>query len=380
MRAINPEEYASGRWRRHFVSVAVWLTVVAVVVGLFQQRSRRFEVVGIAQSRIHQIAASCTGRLSNTEVELFQQVRVGQNLVVIDTILDNEQLRAQLNTAIAELEHLMAQLIPTQEQLTSDAANLDTDWIATSRRFQADVENARIRVLEIKTQLEINRIILDDLALEKEAASKLFKEGAVTEYELQKAQIQYNSMEKTIEENQQLLAQAEQNLKGAEQRFEEFVQYQPQHPTVDSALEVIHKEIGVQEKLIEELLAREEELVLQSPVDGVVSQIYSRAGDVVREGTPILTIAETRPAEIIAYMTEEQAEGICEGTAVELIKSSRPARIAQSQVRYVGPIVEQMPIRLWRNPNIPQWGRPVLVVVPPHMELTPGELVGIHKL
>jgi hypothetical protein len=37
-----------------------------------------------------------------------------------------------------------------------------------------------------------------------------------------------------------------------------------------------------------------------------------------------------------------------------------------------------MPQRLWRNPNIPQWGRPVLIDIPPGLSLVPGEVVGIR--
>jgi hypothetical protein len=39
-----------------------------------------------------------------------------------------------------------------------------------------------------------------------------------------------------------------------------------------------------------------------------------------------------------------------------------------------------MPERLWRNPNLPQYGLPVLIKIPPGMELVPGELVGVRGL
>jgi len=39
-----------------------------------------------------------------------------------------------------------------------------------------------------------------------------------------------------------------------------------------------------------------------------------------------------------------------------------------------------MPERLWVNPNIPEWGRPILIKIPPGLELVPGELVGVRGL
>jgi hypothetical protein len=68
--------------------------------------------------------------------------------------------------------------------------------------------------------------------------------------------------------------------------------------------------------------------------------------------------------------------------AVELIKNGEPEKvqIERSKVTYVGPIIEQMPARLWQNPNVPQWGRPFLIAVHPKLQLIPGELVGIRGL
>ncbi len=65
---------------------------------------------------------------------------------------------------------------------------------------------------------------------------------------------------------------------------------------------------------------------------------------------------------------------------VELVRNSDPPQIARSHVIHLGPAIEQLPNRLWRNPNVPQWGRPFLVEIPEGMDLIPGELVGIRKL
>ena len=392
MKSIDPKVYRSGVWRRHVFSVLVWVGTTAAVVGLFYHRSQRFEVLGIAQGEVRQIVASCDGRLKIVPVKLFEKVNRGQ----IVAVLDDELLNAQIATVSAEIERLMAELIPTQDQLEASAANLETNWTADSRRFSIDVENARLRVLELITLLETDRIMLEDLALEVKIAQELLREDAIAPYELQKAEALYSTLAKKIEENEHLMEQAKQDLEQAQQRQGEFARRQPRHALVDSALEPIRKAINVQEKLIDELLAQRKALTIRSPIDGVVIQIQGNAnqaalrrqgesvlhmsGDAVLAGEPILVVAEAAPSEIIAYATEEQINQIQEGMRVELIKDRRPAQIAQSQVTYVGPVVEQMPLRLWRNPNIPQWGRPFLVKVPPKMKLTPGELVGMRRL
>jgi len=105
-----------------------------------------------------------------------------------------------------------------------------------------------------------------------------------------------------------------------------------------------------------------------------------RSGESVLAGEPILTVTSDSSSEVIAYIGEDQVVGIREGMEVLLIKDSEPQQIAPSLVSYIGPVTEEMPVRLWRNPNFPQWGRPFLVKVPQQMELTPGELVGIRRL
>jgi len=171
------------------------------------------------------------------------------------------------------------------------------------------------------------------------------------------------------------------------QRRDEYVQHQPHHPSVDSALEVIRKGISVQENRVDELVSqlehldRREALELKAPIDGVVSQILHRQTEVVLAGEPILTIAEGEITDIIAYAAGSLMDKVQEGMPVELIKSSEPTKIQieSSEVTYVGPVVEQMPSQLWLNPNVPQWGRPFLIKAPAVMKLIAGERIGIRR-
>ncbi|OGP65618.1 MAG: hypothetical protein A2169_05740, partial [Deltaproteobacteria bacterium RBG_13_47_9] len=360
--------YRPARLRLQIVPFLVWLAAVAAVGFLFYHRSQRFEILGMAQGEVRQVAATCDGRLKSVPVKLFQEVHKGDVVAVLDTILDNENLGAELATANAEIQRLMATLANSQENLLAEAANIETDRTATQRRFFIDVENARLRVLELKTQLEIDKAILDEL--EQNARTYLVQnlsdQNDTAYYELKKMKGQRDVLAKTIEENQRLLDQAEGDLKQTEQRKDEFAARQLQLPPLDSALEVIRWEIKVQEKKIDELLARREPVLLKSPIDGIVVQLHGRARDVaawrpgefvVREqdevvlaGDSILSIAEGRPREIIAYAAQNQLGRIQEGMPVQLVKSTEPAQITNSKVAYLGPTLERLPECLWQVP------------------------------
>jgi len=69
-----------------------------------------------------------------------------------------------------------------------------------------------------------------------------------------------------------------------------------------------------------------------------------------------------------------------ENMPVEIIKNREPLQIARSQITQIGPTMELLPERMWLNPNIPQWGCPVLIEIPEGLELIPGEMIGIRRL
>jgi multidrug resistance efflux pump len=391
MKTISPTSYLS-RLRRHILPILVWSVVVAIVGGLFSRRAQRFEVVGIARGHVRQIAANCTGRLKSIPVQLFDEVILGQPVAVVNTILDNEQpqeqLEAQLSTILAEIEHLTSQLVTTHDDLLAEKHDRESNRLSDSRRFSVDVENARLEILRYRALIETDRIRLEDLALEIQTLKELVEEEAIAPYELEKTKVQYEALAKKIEENEELLDQARTALEQKQQRHDEYTRYEPYHPSVEDALDVIRKSIKIQERRMDELLVQLEaleplkSLKLFAPIDGVVSQILHWPGEAVLASEPILTITETKPTEIIAYASGSQMGEIQKGMTVELMKrsSSKKTDVARSQVIYVGPAVEQLPTRLWQNQNIPEWGRPFIIKVPPQMELISGEIVAISRL
>ncbi len=366
--------------RIHVLPVLIWLIAIAIMVALFSRRTQRFEVLGVAQGREYKVSATCTGRLKNLPVQLFEKVSKGQTVVVIDLVLDNDYLQAELDAISAEIEHLTARLAPTREALLAEQAERETDIITTYRRFSVDVENARLNVLELKALIETDRMVSRDLGIEVQASLDLVENQAVAPYDLYKSEAAYNTLAKKIEENQLLLVQAEADLAAARKRYDEFKQHQPYHASVDSALEVIRKAINVEEQDMELLLARRTPLNLIAPSDGLVSQIKRGQGDTVLRGESILTITEAKPTDIIFYASNMQLRRIKEGMAVRIIKSGEPAQVATSRITHLGPNVEPIPERLWQDPGAPQWGWPMLVEIPPNLKLVPGELVGVKGL
>jgi multidrug resistance efflux pump len=384
--------FGSGRIHPQVFPLLVWLAALAGVVMLFYHGTRQFEVVGIAQGEIAQVCAPVDGRLKAVYVKLFDVVNKDQ----VVASLDEELLGAKIATVAATAEQLRAQLVPAQEQILTNIAASELDRAEEQRRFAIDVERARLNILGLKAQIAADQITLETLVADVKIAIDLLAKKTIAPYELQKAQSLYDATAKKVLETEKQLSQAESQLKEVQLRQDTFALQNPRHPSVDAALEAIRKEVAVQEKLMEELMIQRKGLVIAAPIDGTVIQIMARAneaalhragenvlrkaGESVLAGQPILTIAQGKPKEIIAYAGERQLGQIRPGAIVELIKKTAPAQIAKSEVTYIGPVIEQLPVRLWPNPNIPQWGLPFLVKVPEGMELKAGEVVGIRRL
>ncbi|MBN1817024.1 MAG: HlyD family efflux transporter periplasmic adaptor subunit [Sedimentisphaerales bacterium] len=385
-----------GRIRAPALPVLVFAVALVVVMGLFYHRARRYESVGIARGRVYQIAATCPGRLEAVQVRLFETVKRGQPVAILNAVLENEPLRSQLSTLTAQIEYLRSQLPALREEFMAEQTERQINYNTDHRRLDVDMELARLRILEIRTDLAEDRKLQEELNMDLQAYQELVKHGDVGFNVKERARIQYEALTKKIQENERLLEQAETDLEMCLRRRDGFALYQPYHPDPNHAMEVVRREIRIQEKLMEEIEARFEPIVLRSPIDGVIisipgnsneialrrpgENILRMAGEVVNAGDPVLAVAETKPQEVVVYVEEKQMARFCKGMAVELVKHNSPLQIARSQIVEISPTMEMMPERLWLDATVPQWGRPVLVAIPPDMHLVAGESVRIRTL
>jgi len=376
----------SSRLFLRVLPVLVWLGAVASVVGLFHRRTARFEIVGIAQPQVRQIAATCDGRLISVPVQLFDTVKKGDIVAELNAVLDDEHIDAEINTISAEMDHIEAQLSELRRNYEAEIINRRSEWWAEMRAFTADVVTSKLRIFELNAVIENDRTQLEKIALEihtfKRENQQVLDTNIEKYYQLQGMKANHLTLDKKIKENERLLEKYNKELEEAVYRKQVYdVNFVPTFGTEpNEAQDVILKAKIVLQRRMDEILAKREKLVLTAPCDGYVSQIPSRPGEAVMQGAEILSISEEDTHTIIAYAGEGVVGQLSTGKEVELVKNSKPEQIALSEITYIGPAVEQLPQRLWRNPNFPQWGRPMLIDIPPGMKLIPGELVGIRGL
>jgi len=370
------QSYGLTRWRQQLVPIVVWLVASVGACWLFTQRAQRCELAGIAQGEQREVASVIDGRLLLVPVQRFEQVKQGQTLAV----LEDGRIRAELATAAAQTVRLRAELAATEDRLVAEAQVQDAEQMAEARRFAIDLESTRLRALELIVELETDRITLEFLRFQAAWLGENYEKHAASQHELTSARSEFDAMKKKIEEKDSALAQVELDLQNAQRRQESFAQQHPASPALDKALQPLRAALIVQERRIDELALDRAMLVLSSPMDGVVSTVLRGAGETLLAGEPVLTVAAAQPSEVIAYATAAQAGRLEAGmpTELEVTREGSPRRMAESHVVAIGAAVEQLPVRLWQNPAVPEWGWPIKIAVAPELGTRLGELIGVR--
>jgi len=376
-RSFRWPNYAIWRWRRNALPLLVWLIAAGIASWLLAHRSSANELTGIAQADQRDVAALTNGRLQLVPVEMFDSVKQGQPVAV----LEDDRIAASLATAAAEVSRLRAELAATEDRLAIDAAVQHSDHMAEARRYAVDVERNRLHEIELQVMMETDRIKAEFLRLQKDLLGNLRGQRAVSELRFRSAEADYKALEKNLGENQKALAQVRQDLEQARQRQDSFSGNQVEYLAIDKALEPLRAAVTVQERRLAELCVDRSMLVLKSPMDGVVSQLLRRAGESVRTGEQIMTIVSTRPSAVIAYATAAQVVQFQPGLPVRLdvIREGIARHSACTRVQLIGPVAEKLPAQLWRNPTTPEWGWPVKIAIPPQLGILCGEVIGIAR-
>jgi len=394
MKNISSRNYLNSM-RVHFLPFVVWVGTIAIIVALFSHRSKRYEILGIAQSPVHQIAATCNGRLQEIRVELFDEVKQGDVVAVINGVLDNErptpEIDAELAVIKAEMGYLVARSKEARIALAAQMKSSVTGNASDLRPFAMNVSDAKLRVLELTATIEQDKLLLDELDLDitRFVMSGSLDANDLAIYDLQKMRVRKDTVGKRIELNKAILVDAgkiEAEAVSRQEMFEGVLD--PGLAEADQAAEdALQKQTEMLARQMDEVLIRlesvkkREAVELRAPFDGVVSLVQHNPGEAVLAGDPIVTIAKRKPDNIVAYANEKQAGQVKTNMKVQLIdRNSTPNLLVASQVIYVGPTVEQIPARLWRNPNMPQWGRPILIKIPSTLDILPGAMVGIKGI
>jgi len=362
--------------RQRTLPVVVWSLCAIVAAVMLLGRANRFEYLGLAQAMDYPVSPVATGTVESVVVELYDRVSAGD----LVARLDASQVLATVATSNATLRQLQAEFEATRVELESDGNQAVGSRAGTLRRFKMDEEQRRLDLLSLKVEVESKEIELEGLDIEADRARELWQAGVVAKNVFDTTRLGRDALRQALDDSRALMAQTDQEFLAAKQRREEYEAGLPQDAILDSMLQPLVEAIEVESHRLEELEVQRRALFLRSPVEGQVSQVLCRRGQSVVPGQPVVIVSEASVHEIVAYLTEDDSRHVAPSTPVVISTRGAGGIVAESVVLRVGPTIQQLPPRLWRNPRVPDYGRAVVVAAAPGMQLTPGELVNVKLL
>jgi len=366
----TPAAQRRENFKQRTLPLVVWCVCAGIAVGMLFTRARRFEYVGVASAPSYEISSRTAATLASVPVALYDRVAAGD----VVAVLDDTQIKATIETARATVKRLSAELDAAKAGLGGAAGSggLATDL----RRFAVDEDRQRLEALSIKVTLEADKVELERRGIEARRAEMLRAANLLSDAELDNARLLYEEVKRRNEENERLLEEANASVKRTQARRVDYEHGGGGPGSEPAALRPLREAINVEIQRLNEIETQRVALVLKSPVAGRVSRILAARGQSVVAGEPILLIEEEAVREIVAYLREGDIRPVSPNAKVR-ITSVRSGKVADAIVLAVGPGLETLPPRLWKNPQIAEYGLGVTIAASPLLALTPNELVSV---
>lgn len=207
--------------------------------------------------------------------------------------------------------------------------------VVESPEIESVLEQERSALLSLKADLERQRVQAEQVRLGNEEAI------ALRSVELQAARRALGRQQRLREEgltNAVLLEEAEDAVTVAEMQLSAArEQARLDGETLGFEIRDRQSRVDRQRLVTEDLERRVEELVLRSPVAGLVSRVQVTDRDAVAESQPLVTIVDLSAFEVEVPVPEAYADDVGQGTAAEITYDGRDW---PGTVRSIAPEVE----------------------------------------
>jgi multidrug resistance efflux pump len=339
---------------------AVWLGTMGAAVWLWpgvHGGSAR----GFVEAIDHAVAAAQTARIESVLVSAGQRVRAGQ---VVAT-LDAKELGAELEILAAERRRVEAEL----GAVTSDTELRIGD---TSRQIAESLEANERTLQTTRAARAVHAAEFTALSRQLAVLQGLVDKRMADRRELDDVAVKHAGLKKELQVADALIAQLVAQIAAARGRREAV----PTDAT-ERATEPLRAELAVLRRQEQLLMLRKEALTLRATGDGEVTVVHLRPGEVALAGATIVTIATSTPApgqpRVFVCLDETQAGRVQPGEAALLYPLGPGAPAVPAHVERLDPEVSELPVRCWRDPKLPEWGRAARLVLDGPAPLLPGQ-------
>ncbi|MCX6953650.1 MAG: HlyD family efflux transporter periplasmic adaptor subunit [Verrucomicrobia bacterium] len=334
-----------------FVVFALGVAAVAVL----WNHSVTPSLVAEAETVSAEVRSAQGGTLTTLDVALFQPVTAGQVIGHVQ-VADPKLLAASLAVIRAEIALMRANLEPVlpAQRVALDAGRLQLDWM-----------HERVTLASLRVQLQQAEAELVRLR-------PLFEKNIVSVEIYETARLQRENLSAQLTEQTKLV----ETLGPAAREFSQRSAESTPRPAAETLAAATH----VQEEKLRLTETQLGTVALTAPLDGVVSAVHRRAGESLKAGEPIVTVAATQSARLVGFVRQPLAFEPKPGMTVDIRRRTAARQTAPAKITAVGGVLEPVSptiLALLNRANTPELGLRIHIAAPAALNLRPGEQVDV---
>lgn len=333
---------------RKKVFYIIWFVVVVFLIILsLSYHDRSQAIVAQVESQKTAISFQKPVRIKKIHVVPGQEIKIGQLLLEIerpDLVLDMDKLINQKNAVISKQSKSIQDFNSRIRLLEIETANKIT-------RLDAEAE-------ELTARMEINNLNYSRIAALVDVDSS---DSDMTMEENLLLRIRINSLNKEV-----LLLQ--NHFTSEKERWKILL---------DRDLEIISGNLLLLDKEIEVLKEEERSLIQRATFDGTIGNVSVQLLELIPPYETIISIYESHPTLIKAYMNETNQYEVQVGNKVIVESTNREYQI-DGEIVEIGSRFVAYPDQI-RIPNQPDiWGQEIFIKISPDNRFLNGEKVFVN--
>jgi HlyD family secretion protein len=289
------------------------------------------------------IAPKVAGRIAEIRFREGDTVKAGETIAILDDIQTKsreDQARSAVSEADTRVTFAQQQIAILEEQLRENDLQLEQSKVdADGRVHQAEAELAAAQA-----QLAQQQGSMKIAAFDRDAYTKLAKDGAVTQRQGEQATSAAVAQEAAVAAAQQKVDSAKGSLSVAKAALT--------NPGIrEAASAAIRRQIAQQESQIatqradaqrireqlDEAKANRADLIVVAPFDGTIATRTAEPGEVVQAGTPIVTLIDMSKVYLRGFVPEGQIGEVKVGQPARIYLDSNPKNPLEAFVSRVDP-------------------------------------------
>lgn len=253
------------------VIALVAVVLIVSVVGFIVSRPKAIVIQGEAEATEYRVSGKIPGRIEEFRADEGQSVRKGDTLVLIDS--------PEIRSKIAEANAAKAAAVAQKNKAYNGAQ-------------QEQIAGAYEMWQKALVGEEVMRKSFERI-------SELYEEKVVSDQKYDEVKAQYDAASATARAAK---SQYDMAVKGARQEDK------------DAAVALVERANAA----VELVNSYMDEIVLTAPADGIIAARYPKVGELVGQGSPIMTIQDLDDMWLTFNVREDRLEGMKSGDKLNL--------------------------------------------------------------